>query len=770
MPILGDSDTEALKTWVTKRLEVISDADSDVLADYVLALVGSDESEEAAKPTAVDSLQDFLQEKSEGFVEEVFAAIRERKFEVGWVPKPAGAGGVAPAASGMGAGAGVKRGFEEDATSQQQVPGQQLPGFGQAENRPMKQARRGRGGGLDARGGRGGVVPQQPQHQSMQQFQNFMPPTGPAAGMPQMGNMPRMPTPPQGMPPFDPNNPAAMLAALQAMGMPMPPAGAGGSPFQNGNAYNAPPQGNGFNAPRKTGKRCRDYDQKGYCTFGATCKYDHDDTPLDANGHSEYDPSNPNAAFFNGPQPDRSGSVNMHSSNNRSERGRGGMRGRGRGRGGRSEFSSTGMNQDRSITSLVVEQIPEDKFSEEAVREFFSQFGQIEEVTMQEWKKLAIVKFSDYEEAKAAYQSPKVVFDNRFVKVYWYKPERDATKPTNGQAAGEDTEMSNYQDTQEAAIDPTELARRQEEAQKKHEEQQSKREAAAKQKEELDAKMKAMNEERAKMAAMLAKKSGKASASPAPATTTSDIPTPKPNESESTRALREKLAALEQEASSAGLDPATFYTSSSNQDPNSPQTHSHQAYDPSGFRGRGRGRGRARGTPDYGHAPSYRGGRAGFGGAVKRLDNRPKALAVIFPAPEHSYTSAAEALRQFVFLGDGLDEGTVLPHPEREDAAVVGYTERYLAERFLLALKGGKGGVLEGVGKCEVEWFTGTLPAVEASAGGGAEGSTVGKVGVEAANDGNVVMDLEADVDAEQERERQKQVYGEDVAEEDDRW
>ena len=41
---LDDSEAELLKKWIIKKLEDISDADSDVLADYVLALVKTDDS------------------------------------------------------------------------------------------------------------------------------------------------------------------------------------------------------------------------------------------------------------------------------------------------------------------------------------------------------------------------------------------------------------------------------------------------------------------------------------------------------------------------------------------------------------------------------------------------------------------------------------------------------------------------------------------------------------------------------------------------------
>ena len=98
--------------------------------------------------------------------------------------------------------------------------------------------------------------------------------------------------------------------------------------------------------------------------------------------------------------------------------GRGSRRGRGSKKGGaRAPFSADGPNYDRTKSTIVVENIPEENFDEEQVREFFSQFGKILEISMQPYKHLAIVKYDKWGSANAAYQSPKVIFDNRFVKV-----------------------------------------------------------------------------------------------------------------------------------------------------------------------------------------------------------------------------------------------------------------------------------------------------------------------------------------------------------------
>jgi RNA-binding protein 26 len=124
-------------------------------------------------------------------------------------------------------------------------------------DRAFKQPRRGgamnRGGQYDNFGHhRGGFNPNVgPMHaQGGQGQQN---------GFPQM---PGMPTPPPGMPPFDPNNPMAAIMAMQAMGFPVP--GMPGMGNNNGNGSVGGGRG-----------RCRDYDTKGYCARGNSCRYEH---------------------------------------------------------------------------------------------------------------------------------------------------------------------------------------------------------------------------------------------------------------------------------------------------------------------------------------------------------------------------------------------------------------------------------------------------------------------------------------------------------------
>ena len=244
----------------------------------------------------------------------------------------------------------------------------------------------------------------------------------------------------------------------------------------------------------------------------------------------------------------------------------------------RAEFSLAGPNHDRSITTIVVEQIPEEKFDESSVRGFFSQFGNIEEVTMQPYKRLALVKYDDYMAARRAYESPKVIFDNRFVKVYWYKPGGIPTPLAIAKVnAGS---PSNAKD-EEQPFDREKFERDAVAAQKKLEEKkaqmknvEAKRQALEKQKEELAQKQ---AEEKGKLLERLAAKGVAPNGDTIMTDATNGTSRADDGKvSAHTKALREKVAELEAEAKSLGLDSALS---------DYPYSHS-----------RGRGRGRVRGS------------------------------------------------------------------------------------------------------------------------------------------------------------------------------
>jgi RNA-binding protein 26 len=314
----------------------------------------------------------------------------------------------------------------------------------------------------------------------------------------------------------------------------------------------------------------------------------------------------------------------------------------GRGRGGqkrrpRAPFSADGPVHDKTRSTIVIESIPEENFTEEQVRGFFSQFGNIVEVSMQPYKRLAVVKYDNWASANAAYKSPKVIFENRFVKVFWFKDE-ESLLPPSAPANGKAESVAGSGDTETpATLTPAEMEeflRKQEEAQKAHEEKMKKLQDVERQQQEIETRQQKLlaeqREARVALQAKLAKKTG--------GTQIGDNGETALKPTTQSEALRAKLAELEAEAKQLGLNPDEAEESS--------------GWDPTGGFGRGRGRGgyyRARG---YSPRGAFRGGFRGRGGqhaayAAYSLDNRPKKVKLVgvdFTVPETD-----ESLRQYLF-------------------------------------------------------------------------------------------------------------------------
>lgn len=326
--------------------------------------------------------------------------------------------------------------------------------------------------------------------------------------------------------------------------------------------------------PEASNTRCADYDTKGICTAGSLCPYQHG---------LDYETVEP-----------RQGGARHHS----------GRQGR-----GRAPFSLPGYTRDRTNATLVVEQIPDEYYSEDDVRDFFAKFGAVLDVRLQPYKRLAVVRFDTHAAAAAAYNSPKVIFDNRFVKVYWHRSEHDSPSEEGGYGA--DAEML---DPEEVARRQEEIALRQEEAQRAFLERKRKAEEADARAAELDARLTETNAEILRVKRELAR----VAAGDAEEDFAQDLAS---LQAEAENLFAQQDAAAE-EASWGGAE-----------------------------RGRGGYRGGYRGRGSY--APRGRGGRGAFrgrGGAVsrvKRLDNRPRRIAIknVVPGSERD-----EALRQHLFV------------------------------------------------------------------------------------------------------------------------
>ncbi|KAF9923885.1 hypothetical protein FBU30_006068 [Linnemannia zychae] len=240
----------------------------------------------------------------------------------------------------------------------------------------------------------------------------------------------------------------------------------------------------GFGQDRPTRQRCRDYDEKGFCLRGDMCPYDHGDDRIVVDelaqvpfgmmgvppgmgpngmmgmgmGRPPFFPNMPNeiitphgsdmydadGAPLSETMGARFGTESTESwrtegsgrfdSTRGNPRGRGNLRGMrgGRGRGssshpyavpGRFAGSSGGAG---SKTSLVVENIPDEFNTIDKVNEFFKTFGSLTNIQVDQLAHKALIQYSTREEASAAYNSPEVIFGNRFVKVYWQPDDLDS--------------------------------------------------------------------------------------------------------------------------------------------------------------------------------------------------------------------------------------------------------------------------------------------------------------------------------------------------------
>lgn len=407
-----------------------------------------------------------------------------------------------------------------------------------------------------------------------------------------------------GFPPIDPTNPMAFVAAMAALlGVPL----AGTSTSRPNTS--------------KPKLRCTTYDTQGFCLLGSACPYEHGG----AQPVPEYDPNNAALAA----QP-RTG-TNRHSNTHRG-RGRNGISGKGRSlanSGGRSYLQAGHTN-----TTLVVDHIPEENFSEDEVRNFFTQFGRIAEVKMDCDDRRAIVNFKEHDAAQRAYDSPQAFFGNRFVKVYWHKPEHlqsSIIKITNGVRNTDSESHRNsipeiYTEDAEM-IDLEEVRQRQLQAQQIFEEKRKKIEEATARAEEIDRQLKTKEQEMRGLKVKLVKK--------ARAKGVDFINTLAKDLSDDSLLMGD-LTTLQAEAQ--GLY-ARHDASPATQD----RDVAH------GLPGRGQGRHTTRGrgyTSFRGYGRGYAGTRCG----VRRLDNRPKRLAI---ADVEAGSPRDEALRQYFFVSIG---------------------------------------------------------------------------------------------------------------------
>ncbi|CEP09278.1 hypothetical protein [Parasitella parasitica] len=399
-----------------------------------------------------------------------------------------------------------------------------------------------------------------------------------------------------------------------------------------------------------------------------------------------YDPersglmANPEMGSFGGMMPPSSGDMmNMM---------RGGMRGRGRGRGRGGSQGNYQRHQHQNMnplnTTLNVEKIPVENCHISTINDFFAKFGTITNISVQPHAQKAIIQYSTRAEAEAAYNSPDAIFDNRFVKVYWSKEDpsnpsntTSTDKPANVVAAAPQTPVApkvNEPDPELVAARAAEIAHAREEKQKKHQEQmkhileiQKRRESQLQQ--QIDEQKRLLTRltnsagmtqtEKAELLKALkniqsdidTSKSAAATeaaqtkvAATAAASSTEHANTHVKEGEETTEELKKKLARLEVEAANLGI-------------------HSSG----SGFRG-GRGGYYGRGRGSW---PRARGGMAP---RPMSLDNRPTKISVKDIPESSNDTELRQHFQQF---------GNVTFFEQKDSEALIQYAQRFEAEKAM---------------------------------------------------------------------------------------
>lgn len=310
--------------------------------------------------------------------------------------------------------------------------------------------------------------------------------------------------------------------------------------------------------------------------------------------------------------------------------------------------SQPGENQQYAKKQLMVEKLPEDKFNENDLREYFSQFGEISSVKLDVKQHLAELEFSTHEAAQAAYTSPSAVFGNRFVKLYWNIKE------------GYDNDSE-----KNSTIDVESLKEAQIMKQKEWEEKQAKLlENENRRKELLEKQIQLLQLQKDQSTLLL--KIAEAEGTP------EDVESKKLADN----AINVKLEALKRDLNSVGLPiqktPLSNYRG--------------------GYRGRGRGRGGY--APYSPYSRPFR-GRGGYNASRYTYDARPKVISVS-PVP----ADKEETLRGYL-MSIGEYEKAVRSS-ENPDSVLISFKDRSTAESLFYGSRD-----LPEIGNVSMNWVSG---------------------------------------------------------------
>ncbi|KAF1949545.1 hypothetical protein CC80DRAFT_540233, partial [Byssothecium circinans] len=638
--LLAEGDKPAVKQWLLPKLESISDAEPEVLADYVIALLSAAGSADAVKKSSADALSDFLADRALPFVEEVVTGIEQRKWAgthhvkmetaqpiksesapvaLEHIPSIAGSSNKAHNSAPTTSAGGRMRARTARASKRAKATENVKNAKQRARTRKRKLEDKDAGENQD---GPDGHSNKKVSGRPAKQLARQAPLSGPSSLPTTTRSIAAPPTLPKALPRIGFSNPTMLTDAMASrVGMGLPNHSGLGTPV-TGYSLGMP------SLPQNLASiRCVAYDTVGFCLLGPVCPYDHSTIPTEQDALvQEYDPKHP---LLNG----RKAGIHIQASKRAPRAGR-----------AQAPTSHLGTPNDLNNKSLVVEQIPQDHFSEEHVRAFFSEFGKIVDVKLQEHKRRAIVEFRHHDSVQRAYDNPKIIFDNRFVKVHWHDAVEGPSKGRYrtvrvGNTFADQNVPEIYKENEEDMIDWEVFEQQQAEAQAAFEERRKKEEEKflldTRIQEQLYENKERIDELRRKLA-------------------------------EKARARgEEEIGLIDQEHASDVADSlSSLYAEAAG-------LYAQYGSDQPSNRGQRMYRGRARGRGAYRGRGTHR-------SSVKRLDNRPKRIGI------HDVVAGSQRdidIRSHLRHVLGCED--VQPHRGRPNVLIAGFSERWQADMFL---------------------------------------------------------------------------------------
>ncbi|MBW0510808.1 hypothetical protein O181_050523 [Austropuccinia psidii MF-1] len=390
--IIEAAKIQKLKEWMIDKLKLICDADHLVLSEYVVALLKHDQSEDELRNSCLNQLDDFLQQETKSFVDDLFDHLHlTGNFNYQSNPTYSSPPTILGKRSKF-----ISQDFSPPSTA----------------NSPND---------LD--------------HRPTQSL--------PSTPIPQY-------TPTQSHPSFLLFTDSSINQHHHQFNN--PPSNLVNHPFHSIPNQSHPPRSS--KRPRRSGI-CRDYHYRGYCARGHDCLFSHDerDSTNLSNNNSSASQFYPNTSghqidsidsqsssipiiipsILDQKIPQLANSLEFpnlladpfYKNHNQSFSNQTGSY-----PDERNLDRSTRFNPSlkKSQTTLVVENIPPSSLSDRCVREYFSTFGTLSSVSVDVYNAQALVTFNSPEGAKKAYSSPVPVFNNRFVKIHFKRIGNTSTR------------------------------------------------------------------------------------------------------------------------------------------------------------------------------------------------------------------------------------------------------------------------------------------------------------------------------------------------------